>query len=262
MKGIITLLAVFVFITGFAQKEKRTNTTELSKFRIGLKGGVSVPSLTDNSKNIYSEKYKSYTSFEAGMFATYKLSNSFSLQLEGNYTVKGGVRKGLQPIPVNSLPAGIGTLMPDGVTLYGDFENKSKLEYLEVPVIIKYDLFDLGDKWKVFANVGPYVGFLVNATQKTSGSSAVYLDPLGIQSIPVLPEIPFDAETDVKHQLRTVNFGLIGGLEIIRELSVKSELIFDLRGSYGFIPLQKDSVYGKSKIGSVVFSLGYAYKFM
>ena len=262
MKKIITLLSLLVLTFGFAQEEIETNEVTESKFKIGLKGGLNLPSLSDNSKNIYSEKYKSYTSYEAGIFAAYMLSNSYSLQLEVNYTVKGGVRKGLQPIPSNSLPLGLGALIPNGTILYGNFENKSELEYLEIPVIVKSNIFDLGDKWKLYANIGPYVGFLLKATQITSGSSNIYLDPNGVQSIPVLPAIPFDAETDVKDQLRSVNFGFIGGFEITRELSAKSELLLDIRGSYGFIPMQKDEVYGTSKIGSVVFSLGYAYKFM
>jgi len=253
---------LFIVTVVSAQEEIERNEIATSKFKIGLKGGLSLPSLTDNSTNIYSEKYKSYSSFEAGIFAAYILSNSFSLQLEANYTVKGGVRKGMQPIPVNSLPLGLGALIPDGTTLYGNFENRSELQYLEIPVIIKSNIYNLGDKWKLYTNVGPYVGFLLNATQKTSGSSNIYLDPNGVQSVPGLPAIPFDAETDVKDQLRTVNFGFIGGFEVIRELSAKSELLLDIRGSYGFIPMQKDEAYGKSKIGSVVFSLGYAYKFM
>lgn len=262
MKRIFTLITLFVITVVSAQEEIETNEIITSKFKIGLKGGLSLPSLSDNSTNIYSEKYKSYSSYEAGLFATYMLSSSFSLQLEANYTIKGGVRKGLQPIPVNSLPLGLGALIPSGTILYGDFENKSELEYLELPVLLKSNLYDFGEKWKLNVNVGPYVGFLLNATQKTSGSSAIYLDSLGVQTVPGLPEIPFDAETDVKDQLRTVNFGFVGGFEIIRKLSSNSELLLDIRGSYGFIPMQKDEAYGKSKIGSVVFSLGYAYKFM
>jgi len=255
-------MTLFIITVVSAQEEIETNEIASSKFKIGLKGGLSLPSLTDNSTNIYSEKYKSYSSYEAGVFAAYMLSNSFSLQLEVNYTIKGGVRKGVQPIPSNSLPLGLGSLIPDGTIIYGNFENRSELQYLEIPIIIKSNIYNLGDKWKIYTNIGPYVGFLLNATQKTSGTSYIYLDSNGGQSVPLLPEIPFDAETDVKGQLRTVNFGFIGGFEIIRELSAKSELLFDVRGSYGFIPMQKDEAYGKSKIGSVVFSLGYAYKFM
>jgi len=262
LKRVITILALVASTVGFAQEEIETNEITKSKLRIGLKGGLSLPSLRDNSKNIYSEDYKSIIAYEAGLFATYSLCDSYALQLEVNYALKGGERKGLQPIPVNSFPAGISSIIPVGTTLYGDFENKSELEYLEVPVLLKSSFIDLGEKWKLWTNIGPYVGFLLNATQKTSGTSSIYLDPSGVQSIPGFPVIPFNAETDVKNQLRTVNFGFIGGFEIIRELSTKSELLFDIRGSYGFIPMQKDSQFGKSKIGSVVFSLGYAYKFM
>ena len=41
-----------------------------------------------------------------------------------------------------------------------------------------------------------------------------------------------------------------------------SELLFDVRGSYGFIPLQNDiDLYGTVHMGSITFALGYAYIF-
>ncbi len=54
--------------------------------------------------------------------------------------------------------------------------------------------------------------------------------------------------------------GIIAGIGITKDLGSKSQLLFEVRGTYGFIPVQENSIFGKSNIGSVVFALGYAHK--
>ena len=73
------------------------------------------------------------------------------------------------------------------------------------------------------------------------------------------PAQSFDVTTDVKDDLNTFNFGAQGGVGIIRKLAEQHEVFFDFRASYSFIPLQKEEVFGESKIGAFVFSLGYAF---
>lgn len=241
----------------FAQEEAVEQETSTSSIKIGTKGGISLPKLTADTDNIYSKDFKSFTAFEAGVFANYSFSDLISLQVELNYTVKGGERTGKQPVPAAQLPSAI--MLPSGTVVYADFSNKSVLEYIEIPVLAK---FTFGDDWKFFGNIGPYAGFLVGATQKTSGSSDLTADIPGVGETPIaLPApISFDAETDVKDDIKNFNFGGIIGVGIIKELGTKSEVFFEVRGTYGFIAIQENETFGKSNIGSFVFSLGYAYK--
>ena len=246
------LLSCFVLYGQESEDQPAFN----NPIKMGVKGGLSLPSLSDNSDNIYARDFESYLSFETGVFLEYGLNGKFSLQLEVNYTVKGGERKGFQPLPAARVPSDV--TLPPGTVLYADFENKSALEYLEIPILVKYTI---GENWKFFGNAGPYAGFLLGATQKTSGSSGISADIPGVADIlPVLPDpVSFDAETDVKDNIENFNMGIIGGIGVIKPIGKHSEVSFEVRGTYGFIPLQKDDTFGESRIGSVVFLLGYAY---
>lgn len=247
----------------FAQEEavEVFEHEESHPIKIGLKGGLSLPSLSDNSNNIYTQDFKSYVSFETGVFMVFGFSELFSVQTEINYTVKGGERIGLQPIPAAQLEGQIpqDAPIPVGTVFYADFENKSALEYIEIPILAK---FTLGTDWKVFGNFGPYFGFLVGATQKTDGFSGISADIPGVEGlVPVLPEqVSFKATTDVRDNIKNFNFGGIAGIGIIKDIGIKSELFFEVRATYGFIPVQEEEVFGESRIGSVLFSIGYSYQ--
>ncbi len=263
-----------------------------SQVRIGAKGGYSIGRIADNSDNIYTEDYKSTDGFDFGAIVEYQISELFSLQGEILYTQRGGKRLGLQPIPTDNLES---ALEDNGLSLeqlnqlvqlqgrgpvtnedplYADFTNVSELEYIEIPILVK---FGWGNDWRFYVEGGPYIGFLIGATQVTSGDSQFFLDsggnqPLGVPNpfynpndpsfgppfIP-LPEQSFDASTDVKDDLNDTNVGIHAGAGLIRKLNEKHQVFLGFRGSYGFTSLQKDSTFGETKVGGLVFSLGYMF---
>jgi len=233
-------------------------------FKLGTKGGVSIPSLSQKEDNIFAKDFNSRLTVEAAIIAEFSINDHLSIQPELIYAIRGGKREGLQPLIGNQIPAELSALLPDGVIPYANFENVSNPNYLEIPILIKYGW---GETWRFYVNAGPYFGFLVNAKQKTSGSSPIFLDAEGQTAIPnpIDPGSPliasFDAETDIKDDLESLNIGIHGGLGIIRKLNDKNELFFDSRISSGFIPIQKDETFGESTVGSFVFSLGYMYTF-
>ncbi|MEK7725280.1 MAG: porin family protein [Acidobacteriota bacterium] len=252
------LLIVLVFITVncifiSAQDEKENF--------VGFKGGVSIPQLSSNQSNELSRDYKSRVAPNFGGFVSIGLSKKFSFQTEVNYAGQGGKRIGVQPIsqPPPGLP-----LLPNGVYYYGNFRNVAKLNYLEIPAMLKYR-FGAKDKPRVYLNGGFYYGRLLNAKQVTSGSSTIFLDKDG--RVPLLlppagtalPPIPFDAETDIKRDLNQNNFGLTGGGGIEFPQG-NNRFLIDARVSYGLRSIQKDTVRnGDSKTGSLVISFGYAF---
>jgi hypothetical protein len=76
-----------------------------------------------------------------------------------------------------------------------------------------------------------------------------------------LPQQDFTAETDISKDLATVDFGAMLGVGLAASIGKQSELFVDIRGSYGFIPLQKDTeTYGSVHMGNVSFAVGYAYR--
>ena len=75
-----------------------------------------------------------------------------------------------------------------------------------------------------------------------------------------MPPTPVGASTDIKDDLKTVNFGGTLAIGLSKSLNASSELFFDARASYGFNSIQINDQYGESSIGGVIFSIGYAHK--
>jgi hypothetical protein len=267
-------------------------TTTYAQIKIGGKVGYSIGRIADNSDNIYTEDYKSTDGVDFGAFVEFPINDLISIQGEILYTQRGGKRDGLQPIPTDNLESalaenGLSIEQLNGIVqlqgrgpvtnsdpLYAVFDNESELEYIEIPVLFK---LTWGNDWRIYVEGGPYVGFLISANQVTGGDSQFFLDsngttPLSVPNLGYNPEDPasgppfiplpaqsFDATTDIKDDLNEVNYGIHAGAGLIRKLNEKHQVFLGFRGSYGFKPLQKNSEFGESVVGGLVFSLGYAY---
>ena len=95
----------------------------------------------------------------------------------------------------------------------------------------------------------------------SDGTNPVFLPgPDGLPPYTELPPTPVGASTDIKDDLKTVNFGGTFAIGLSKNLNANSELFFDARASYGFNTIQINDQYGESSIGGVIFSLGYACK--
>ncbi len=275
---LFTALVSFQF--GLAQENytasSTTNEIAVTPIKIGAKVGYSLGNLTSIETNIYTEDYESTSGIDFGLTAEFELTKLISIQTELNYTSRGGKRNGMQPVTGNALTEELNMFLPflgqptigSENPLYAEFDSESKLKYLEVPVLAK---FGWGDNFRFYGEIGPYVGILLSAKQETSGLSQFYYDAVGTQPIQIpidgdlgnlveLPAQSIDAETNIKDDLKTVNFGGIVGIGIIKSISDKSEVYFDARGAYSFNSIQIKDDFGKSHIGGVIFSLGYAYQ--
>ncbi len=233
---------------------------EPGDFWLGIRGGPSIPHLSGGGNEV-SRGYDSIIAPNAGLIAEYGLMTRFSLLVEVDYSGQGGERKGIQPITQS--PEGFPQL-PPGQSLYGNFKNKSILNYLEVPLLGKYE-WGNGDHWRYFIELGPYVGYLLNAKEESRGTSQIYVDkagtPLTVGGQP-LPAVSFDADTNVRGDLNKVNAGVMGGLGTEYLLDRNNQIFLDLRGEYGLTTVQKDSERdGKSHTGSAILSIGYKHLF-
>jgi len=238
-----------------------TNYAQTNKY--GIRAGVSIPSLNSKDNNQYSKDYESVTGFDFSVFGDFGITENFSLKAELAYVRKGGERNGMQPIPpsyLQSLPPEQALPLPEGVVPYADFENKAVFNYIEIPILAKYE-WNLGDTWGVYVNAGPYIDFMISPTIETEGNSAVYIDHPEFGFVPVTEfEVPLTASTDVSKDLATIDFGAMFGIGLTSSLNENSELFLDIRGAYGFIPLQNDvDTYGSVHMGNVSFAIGYAY---
>jgi hypothetical protein len=277
-KSLLFLFLVGFGTAGFAQEnnEETTSSTSDSEVKIGAKVGYSLGNLSSRSENIYTEDFESITGIDFGFVFEFKLSELISMQTELNYTQRGGERNGLQPILSDELTDQLNMFFPfiglppitNENPLYATYDSKSELSYIEVPALVK---FGWGNNFRFSVAVGPYVSVLVNANQVTDGTSQFFLNsdgtnpvflpgPDGLPPYTELPPTPVGASTDIKDDLKTVNFGGTFAIGLSKNLNASSELFFDARASYGFNTIQINDQYGESSIGGVIFSLGYAYK--
>ena len=227
-------------------------------FTLGAFGGLNTPKLAGGGGNPLSEGWSSRTGAAFGLTFTWNTSPRFALGTDVYYSSEGGQRNGMQALDGSSLSAQV----PPGTYFYADYNNECILNYINVPIMAKY-YFPLSKYSRLYLNFGPYVGFLLNARQITSGSSVVYADAAGTQPISYDPQtgqtvpVPFDADTDITDQINSLNFGLTGGAGITQKVGF-GEIILNLRGAYGLTNLQKYPQDGKNHTGNLLISLGYS----
>jgi hypothetical protein len=244
-RGILVFSVVTVFLLASAA------LALAGEVKFGAHAGLTIPNLRGGQDNPLTSGFSSREAEFFGISADIGLSRHFSLVVELNYTSQGGKRTGLQII--EEMPAGLP--VPPDTDLYADFKNETILDYVEIPVMLRYKF---GNTVRFFINAGPYAGYLVRAHAVTSGSSLIYLDPAGTEPVIDTP-VSFVADTDVKDSLKTTNFGLAGGAGIMYPLGPGS-LVFEAHFQAGLITIQKDvETSGKSQTGAVVISLGYLF---
>ncbi len=136
-KIILSIASIIIGSVSYAQDSK-------SNTGFGIKGGV-------NFTNLYTDDVNDnnmLTSFNVGVFATLPLTGNLAIQPEVNFS-----RKGAELVYDNLFASGTA---------------KFKLNYIEVPVLLK---INITDNFNIHA--GPYLAYLINAqvTNESSGGS-------------------------------------------------------------------------------------------
>lgn len=235
---------------------------------IGIKGGISVPSLrAGESQNDWNKNYESRIGPYFGAFAEFPFSRYFSFQPEINYAAQGGKRKGIQPmtIPAEYLPVFQQAFGTDKDYLYATLNNVSRINYLQIPLLLKFSYpLALKGRLKVFAQAGPYMGYLVAAKQIVkSNNLRVYFDGEGNKEIPQNLVAQFfgttiDTAIAARNDLHQFNAGLQGGAGISYDMG-RSRFFVEGGGNYGLLYIQKGDDHGKNNIGAATILAGYAY---
>ncbi len=126
-----------------------------------------------------------------------------------------------------------------------------------IPILAKFGHQFEQSSWRIYADVGPFVGFLLSAKQVTAGESEIYLDPAGTQAFPVGSQ-SFNNTQDIKDQLNSTNFGVEGNIGLNYAFG-QNNLFIEFGGNYGFLNIQKGSANGKNNTGAATIVLGYSY---
>ena len=231
---------------------------------IGVRGGISIPNLSagGSEQNPLNTGYSSRSGPDAGIFAEFKVSDLFSLEPMVQYSSQGGKKDGLQAVPGDQFAAYFAeTHQPTPTYLYANYQSQAKLNYLMVPVLAKFGWkLAKSSPWRFYIDAGPFAGFLLNAHQVTSGTSNVYTDPAGTQSLQGFPAQNFGGNSDIKNQLNTFNLGIEGNLGFAYKIGSGS-IFIEGGGNYGFLNIQKGTANGKNNTGAATADIGYAFWF-
>jgi hypothetical protein len=169
MKRILVVLVVLMMFAVSASAQ--------SSKALGIKGGVNL--FKPYGDDVVSIDY--YTSFAVGVFYYHAFSEIFVLQPELYYSVKGGKETG---------------------------DSVLKLSYIDIPVLLKFNLPLEGKSWAPNLYAGPYLAFLMGAD--------------------------VDGH-DVKDYFSSTDFGLVVGAGADFHLSEGKHLLeLDFRYSMGF----------------------------
>jgi hypothetical protein len=229
-------------------------------FQLGIKGGLSLPNLTSSGGSDVSKGYKTISGPDFALVLDYKFSEKFSMETSLEWSTQGGQKSGLQTIPASPeltqyFPPG-----SDAQYLYANFTSMVRLQYLMLPVLLKYKM-SIGNsgRWKLYIDGGIFGGLLISAKASAAGSSKVYFDKNETQQVGNVT-VQFDSTGDIKNQLRKGNFGIEGNLGLLYQMSSIS-IFTEGGGNYGFIDLQKNSQNGINHTGALIFRVGILISF-
>jgi hypothetical protein len=238
------------------------NITNAQNVTLGARAGMSIPNLSAKASgnNPLNTGYNSRLGPDAGIFGEYHLSSLFSLEAMLEFSSQGGKKNGMQAFPT---PPEMAAMFPEGTApqyLYANYKSEAKMVYLLVPILAKFGWNLSGSSpLRIYIDAGPFAGFLLSAHQVTSGSSMVYADKQGTQALS--PQaVPFNADSDIKDQLNTFNFGISGNVGISYRFN-RGNIFIEGGGNYGFLNIQKGTENGKNNTGAGTVDIGYAYTF-
>ncbi|MFN4006332.1 MAG: porin family protein [Chitinophagaceae bacterium] len=236
-----------------------TQSQAQQRWRVGVKGGISLPNLQDPSGNDNSQAY-GYSSIMGpyfGIVTDYRIRESLSFQGEINYATQGGQKNGDQKIRT----VGFESFIPAGVQVpeyvFTRFDNKVVLHYIEIAALAKYYLINR-KHWNVTINAGPYFGILTYAHNTSKGTSKVYYDAQYTQ--PLLPyAVVFDNEEDIQPRVNPYALGIQGGGTIGYKLK-QWEIFISGGGNIGLTILQSDKSLGSNRTGAGTLTTGVFFQ--
>ncbi|WP_461633591.1 porin family protein [Labilibaculum euxinus] len=195
MKKIVLLFAIIAIGTSsFAQDVK-----------YGIKGGLNIANLGGDDP-----EGDAKASFHLGGFVTFQLNRNFEFQPELVYSQQGTKSK------------------------EGDYEEKFKANYLNIPLLFKAKMFG-SEHLKAVA--GPQIGILLNSELSASASTG-------------------EGEMDFKKYMTDLDFALAMGLEY----DINDRLSFSARYNWGLSEIfDQDNVESDAK--NSVFQIGASFSF-
>jgi hypothetical protein len=250
----ISSLIIFIFFLFLCSEGISQN------IKLGIKGGLSLPNLSSTGGSDVSKGYKTISGPDLGLVIDFTIAQNVSMETGLEWSTQGGRKTGLQTIPASPE---LEQFFPPGSNvqfLYANFTSTVRLQYLMLPVLIRYTMdLDHPGRWKIYWDGGLFAGLLITANASASGTSKVYYDKQETNQVGSVA-VQFDSTGDIKRQLHKGNFGIEGNVGLSYNLKFIS-YFFEAGGNYGFINLQKNEKNGINYTGALIFRVGLAYSF-
>ncbi len=183
--------------------------SQVSKYEIGIEGGVSSVSLRGNG--FVADKNVADVSFATGFSLLYHFNDRFSLKTNIFYERKGNtINYFYHELPFDKMD----------VYIKEELEAQYRLDYLTLPVLARYSF---GKQNNFFVNAGGYIGYLLKSMVISSKFSKG-----GRQ------------ETDNTGQFSRLDFGFVSGVG--GQVNLKKDIILsvELRNSLGLQNIGKE----------------------
>lgn len=231
------LFALFAIQTSFAQK-----------IGVGARGGLNFSSTSadlSSTSALNSINKESVTGYTFGAYGFFKFNPIFALQLEANFT-----QLGYKYAAASSISLG-------GTTVTNTSTSEVNFNYLQFPILLRVEK-GFSD-FRVWGNVGPYIGLSVGGKSKVSSSTIGGF----IGNISNSQEVDLKSGDDIK----SVDFGAMAGVGVGYKVG-PGYITADARYALGFTRTPPDSAPSTAGINpddfknrSIMLSLGYLLEF-
>jgi hypothetical protein len=125
--------ALFVLLMAFSPSRSLGQN-----WQWGIKGGLSLPNLSSSGGSDVSGGYSTISGPDFALVSGYKLSAKFSIETGLEWSTEGGQKSGVQTIP--AIPELAQYFSPGTQFLYASFSTTVRLQYLMLPVLLKYSV--------------------------------------------------------------------------------------------------------------------------
>jgi hypothetical protein len=236
-------------------------TATAQNFSLGFQGGLRTSefSSADPSAIKLDTKLDSRAGQQAAIFAEFGITKDLSLKPMIEYSSQGGKKLGVQGF---STPDFIAAEYPAGQApqvVYANYNSEIKLNYLMIPVLAKFHWKSPELPFDFYVDGGPFIGFLLSASQVNNGRSQIYADASMQQAAPGGPQ-SFNNSQNIKDQINPINVGIESSIGISYYFK-SSRLFIEGGANFGIRDVEKSDINGKNESSSTVVSIGYALLF-
>jgi hypothetical protein len=182
----------------------------------GIKAGASLADLNDPDDAFGDAESSTRNGFVAGAFVAFPLGDNFSLQPEALFAQKGAQFE------------------------FEDLDSKLKLDYVEVPLLLKLRSGD--DGFRPYVLAGPYVGFRMKAEAEVDAGE------------------DGTSTTDLEDETKSTDYGAVAGVGL--EIPAGSgAFLIEARYTRGLTNIASDDVDNDDEVKNSVWSLLVGFRF-